>query len=149
MGAIKDITDLTIKLMERKSAKRFTNEVLKIQSLAASLQSEHAAILDRESHLITENLDLKRKNKELEDQISVGRKLEFHYEACWVKRDDGSLDGPFSQQVWDSERKLMRMQLSRRGSSSFEFVCGESQKTCIVPLNFMVKHRVLSQEELK
>ncbi len=149
MGAIKNITDLTIKLMERKSARRFTNEVLKIQSLAAEVQSEHAAIVERDSQLVAENQDLKRRNKELEEQISVGRKVEFHYEAYWVQREDGSLDGPFSPQLWDSERKLMRLQLSRRGSASFEFVCGKSQKSSVVPLSFMIKHRVWSQEELR
>ncbi len=148
MGAIKDITDLTIKLMERKSAKRFTTEVLKIQSLAASLQSEHAGIVERETRMAAENQKLKARNKELEELLSVSRKVEFHYEACWVKRDDGSFDGPFSPQVWDAERKLSRLQLSRRGNGSFEFVCGKSQKNSLVPLSFIIKHRVWSEDEL-
>jgi hypothetical protein len=64
MGAIKDLTDLTIKLLEMKEAQRFATEIIKIQALVASLQAEHAEIMDRDFKLREENSDLKRKLEE-------------------------------------------------------------------------------------
>ncbi len=149
MGTFKDITDVTNKLLQRKSARRMTGEILKIQTCAASMHSTYAAALERQSQLMSENMVLKRINRELQEQLSLSGNVEYHYQACWVRRPDGSLDGPFSPRVWDLERKLVRMHLSRRSSTSFEYVCEKSQKTSIVPFNFMEKNKVLSPDELK
>ncbi len=149
MGTFKNITDVTVKLLQRKSASRIRGEILKIQTCAAAMQSTYAAALERQSQIMTENLELKRINRELQEQLSLAGNVEFHYQASWVRRPDGSLDGPFSPGIWDLERKLVRMQLSRRSSSTFEFVCEQSHRTSIVPFNFMAKHQVLSEDELK
>jgi regulator of replication initiation timing len=66
MGAIKDITDLTIKLLESKDARKLSAELIKIQSLVATLQSEHAAIWEKNTQLQSENIRLKKKLEEVE-----------------------------------------------------------------------------------
>jgi len=60
MGEIKDIADLTIKLLQMKEAKQFAGEILKIQSLASSVQSQQAEMLERDLRLIEENSELRR-----------------------------------------------------------------------------------------
>lgn len=70
MGAIKDITDLTIKLLESKDARKVSTEILKIQSLVATLQSEQAALSERNAELQHENLQLR---KELDQAVTTHR----------------------------------------------------------------------------
>lgn len=67
MGAIKDITDLTIKLLDSKEGRKFAAEIAKIQSLTLALQSEQAAIVEKNADLLAENLDLKRKAFDLQE----------------------------------------------------------------------------------
>ncbi len=82
-------------------------------------------------------------------------KVEFHYEAMWRCREDGSLEGPYSPQVWDTERKLVRMHLRQRiqpftspKPTFFRFVCLKFEKYSVIPFEFMEKNRVWSAEEL-
>src|SRR3989442_149137 len=67
MGALKDIADLVTRLIESKEGRKFAAEISKIQSAVASLQSEHAAIIERDAQVLTENLELKRKVAKLDD----------------------------------------------------------------------------------
>lgn len=75
MGAIKDIVDLTVQLLDRVDARKFSGEIMKIQSLAGSLQLEHATIIEKDIHLAAENEEWKRKFEESErncaDKIST------------------------------------------------------------------------------
>jgi hypothetical protein len=68
MGAIKDITDLTIKLLNSKEGRKFATQIAMIQSLAATVQSEQAAILDEYTESQLENLRLAKRIAELEAQ---------------------------------------------------------------------------------
>jgi hypothetical protein len=61
MGAIKDIVDLCIKLRDENRDGKVSAAISQIQSLTLSLQSEQAAIAEKNLELVTENLDLKRK----------------------------------------------------------------------------------------
>jgi hypothetical protein len=67
MSAIKEIVDLTVKLLESKAASKFAGEVRQIQLAVATLQSEHAAIIERDTNLLAENLELKRKMGQMDD----------------------------------------------------------------------------------
>src|SRR5258706_558591 len=67
MGALKDIADLVTRLIESKEGRKFAAEISKIQSAVASLYSEHAAIIERDTQVMMQNLDLKRKVANIED----------------------------------------------------------------------------------
>ena|SRR6266545_4103779 len=97
MGALKDIADLVARLIESKEGRKFAAEISKIQSAVASLHSEHAAIIERDTQVMTENLELKRKVAKLEDLDSQEvsalqdhiRKLESELEKHdRLRRDD-------------------------------------------------------------
>ena len=75
-----------------------------IQLYKSILDAYNAAI-----ELMGENVDLKERIKELESQKVTGDMLEFNNNAYWVKKEDGSVDGPFCSKCWDSEKKLVRM----------------------------------------
>src|SRR6266516_4322407 len=84
-------------------------------------------VLDKCQQLQSENHELENKLREFQNLLSLLPKVELHYDALWTRRDDGTLDGPFSPQVWDSERKLMRMHHKERlvfdEETRHQFVC--------------------------
>lgn len=59
MGTIKDITDLTVDLINSTQDRKLTAKITSVQSLIATLQSEHSTIVE-------ENLTLRNKIFELE-----------------------------------------------------------------------------------
>jgi hypothetical protein len=59
MGAIKDIVDLTKDLESRAKERRDIELIHKLQSLAFSLQSQQAEIVERDVLLMKENSDLR------------------------------------------------------------------------------------------
>jgi hypothetical protein len=61
MGAIKDIVDLCIDLQSQIGNRRAAEVIGKIQSHTLALQSEHAAIVEKNAELLTTNLNLKHK----------------------------------------------------------------------------------------
>jgi regulator of replication initiation timing len=66
MGTIKDITDLTIDLINSTQDRKLTTKITAIQSLIASFQSEHFAVIEKNTELLMENFELKQKISELE-----------------------------------------------------------------------------------
>ena len=109
-------------------------------------------LLDEHQKTHGENLDLKRKVQELQGLLTLLPKVRYDYEAYWTPREDGSLEGPFSPQVWDTDRTLMRMHFKERivfhGQISLSFVCLKFRKFSHVPLEFMKANRVWSDEQL-
>ncbi|HEU6449201.1 MAG TPA: hypothetical protein VFV23_12260 [Verrucomicrobiae bacterium] len=67
MGAIKDIVDLCIKLRDEVGERKAAEIIGKIQGHTLALQSEQAALLEKNSQLITDNLELKRKVLDMEE----------------------------------------------------------------------------------
>jgi hypothetical protein len=74
MGAIKDITDLTIKLLNSKEGRKFAAEIAKIQVLAATIQSEQAAVVEKYTEAQLENVRLAKRNAELEAQLAGSKR---------------------------------------------------------------------------
>jgi hypothetical protein len=86
MGAIKDIVDLTKDLEARAKDRRDMETIHKIQSLAFTLQSQQADIVERDVRLMEENAQLKRELAESQaEEIRVWRTVEFRRSA----RTDG------------------------------------------------------------
>jgi hypothetical protein len=78
MGAIKDIVDLTRDLESRVKDRKDMETVHKIQSLALSLQSQHADIVERDVVLIQENAELKKQLAEAHaEEILIHKGIEF------------------------------------------------------------------------
>jgi hypothetical protein len=78
MGAIKDIVDLTRDLESRAKDRRDMDTIHKIQTLALSLQSQHAEIVERDVRLMEENATLKRQLEESNaEEIRIHRLIEF------------------------------------------------------------------------
>lgn len=60
MSTIKDIIDLIKELESRAKDKRDINLIHQIQTLALSLQSHDAELMEKNLKLVAENLDLQR-----------------------------------------------------------------------------------------
>lgn len=110
--------------------------------------------LQKHQELQNQNQELQRTIEELKATLNKTLKVEYHYEAYWLRGDDGSLGGPYSPQVWDIDRKLFRMDLIERIEYSdqtkpvwFRFGCLKFPKHSCVPLDFMRVNRVWSEEE--
>jgi len=70
MGTIKDLTDLTVKLIDSAKDRKFAGELREIQRMVAAIQSEHADIQEKQVALMMENAELKQKVASLQMQIS-------------------------------------------------------------------------------
>jgi hypothetical protein len=78
MGAIKDIVDLVEDLESRAKDRRDIDLIHKIHSLAFSLQSQHADIVERDVNLVQENAELKRQLAEAQaEDIRIHSAIEF------------------------------------------------------------------------
>jgi len=69
MGSIKDTIDLLIELQGRVQDRKFAAEILKIQSVISSVQSENAELLEKYTQAKKENIDFICKNFELNKKI--------------------------------------------------------------------------------
>jgi hypothetical protein len=78
MGAIKDIVDLTKDLETRAKERQDIDLIHKIQTLAFSLQSQQADIIERDVRLMEENSQLKRQLVEAQSEdIRIHSAIEF------------------------------------------------------------------------
>lgn len=78
-----------------------------IQLYKSILDAYNAAI-----DLMSENADLKERIKGLEMQKVTDDKLEFNNNAYWIKREDGTIDGPYCSKCWDVDKKLVRLHVT-------------------------------------
>jgi hypothetical protein len=78
MGAIKDIVDLAKDLESRAKDRKDMDTIHKIQSLAFSLQSQHADVIERDVRLMEENAKLKQELTEAQaEEIRIQNAIEF------------------------------------------------------------------------
>jgi DNA-directed RNA polymerase subunit M/transcription elongation factor TFIIS len=55
-------------------------------------------------------LDLEEENKGFRERLRLKEVVFFEHDAYWIKKDDGSKDGPFCLHCWDKDQILIRMQ---------------------------------------
>ncbi len=67
MGTIKDITDLTIELINSVKDRKLTSKITQIQSLIGTFQSEQFAMVEKNTELLTENFNLKQEISDLKN----------------------------------------------------------------------------------
>jgi len=78
MSAIEDIVDLAKDLESRAKDRRDIEVLRQIHSLAFSLQSEHAEIVERDFRLMQENAELKRQLADTQaEEIRIHHMVEF------------------------------------------------------------------------
>lgn len=68
MGTIKDIHDLINKLINSRKDRKVATEILKIQSLVSTLQSENTATHEKYENCLSANIELKHKVSEMEEE---------------------------------------------------------------------------------
>ena len=73
MGAIKDIVDLATQLESRVKERRDIDVLRQIHSLASSLQSEHAEVVERDVRVMQENAKLMQEKAQLEQQLAAAQ----------------------------------------------------------------------------
>jgi hypothetical protein len=120
MGAIKDITDLTITLLNSKEGRKFSAEIAKIQSFTLALQAEQSAIVEKNSDLLTENLNLKHKAFDLEKTHAQ--------EMAALNAEISELQSALAQKnrhFLDDYEFFPRTGLYKKKSNGGHFVCGK------------------------
>ncbi|HWR59398.1 MAG TPA: hypothetical protein VN328_10970 [Thermodesulfovibrionales bacterium] len=88
-----------------------------VKSVAKTIQQIdnidlYKRILDLQAHIMTlveENNGLKTELRELKEKFKVKEKLLFGNNAYWLKRKDGSNEGPFCSNCWDVKQVFVRM----------------------------------------
>ncbi len=70
MGAIKDIVDLTTKLVDSVKDRKFAAELRELQRMIGGFQSEQAELHESRIALLSENAELKTKVSALQDSLT-------------------------------------------------------------------------------
>lgn len=117
-----------------------------IISTLIDVQVAMMEVLSEQQRLVDENRALREKVRELEEIIEAKKNLEFYHNAYWSRKDDGSLDGPFSTQEWDKERNLVRLadygQDDYEGITKVHFHNISNKENIFVPVSFLHKNKV-------
>lgn len=92
-------------------------EILDLIKKGATVQAQEEIMKFREVALTLqeENTKLREKIKELEAKLSEKEKVVWEPPFYWVK-EEGAKEGPFCQQCYDSETKLIRLQNAEKGA---------------------------------
>jgi regulator of replication initiation timing len=118
MGAIKDIVDVCIALKGSSKDPKVIEAVHCIQSLIFALQTEQAALLEKNSELVTENLNLKRKLFDLE--VSQARQVSHVQESSRGKlagqASSGEANAALSAENSELKRKIAELEASKEQS---------------------------------
>ncbi|MBI1929150.1 hypothetical protein HYR99_33505 [Candidatus Poribacteria bacterium] len=64
------------------------------------------------AELAKKDLEIARLKKEMEDlkeKLKTRDSLEFEDDAYWIKKPDGTKDGPYCSKCYDTEQKTVRM----------------------------------------
>jgi hypothetical protein len=96
---------------------------------ATELQERLMEFREEALSLQEENLKLRTRIQELEEQASRRDEIVFEGEVYWRKRSDGngngdgSTEGPFCQKCYDTQGKLVRLQDAKRLVASRDWLC--------------------------
>lgn len=107
-----------------------------------ALQVAAMDLLKAYQELVEDNQALREQYRTSQDIRQLESRVEFQHETYWLRREDGSLDGPFSTVPWDLERKLVRMHKKSRDhfghrGECYVFVCPVHGKHSVVPVPFV------------
>ncbi|MGA2937142.1 MAG: hypothetical protein ABSF52_08605 [Syntrophobacteraceae bacterium] len=91
-------------------------EIVELIKKGATLEAQEKLIEYREAimALHEENLTLKAKIKQLEENLSIKQGLTFDGRSYWLSKENQK-DGPYCQVCFDSKSKLIRLQSIETG----------------------------------
>lgn len=146
-----------ITLMKSLKDAATTMKNTELGGIIIDLQSAMMEMQQEQQNLINENVQLNEENRKLADKISINQNLEFHYNSYWIRKEDKSLDGPFSQTMKDVEDKLVRMKFHSKknysGIEKYDFYYEKSamirnaNEHVLVPAEFIHGNKVPIRKE--
>jgi hypothetical protein len=108
------------------------------------LQTAIIGLIEKQVQLSDENRRLSEQVRDLSDKKIEEALLRFEHDAYWRVQGDGSWDGPFSMNSWDTTKTLVRLRLDghKRGNSYVAFWDVALKQTMRVPLDFINEHKM-------
>jgi len=74
--------------------------------------------------------ELEKENRELREKLEIKENLYYENNTYWVKKEDGSKDGPFCSRCWDKNKDLIRLRYhSAQKWSLAHYDCPECKNT--------------------
>jgi hypothetical protein len=64
------------------------------------------------AQLVADNVALKNKIKDLEQQLETTKSMRFEYNGYWAGDSLETSDGPFCSKCWDADKKQVRLQVT-------------------------------------
>ncbi|SCJ52537.1 Uncharacterised protein [uncultured Clostridium sp.] len=89
--------------------------------------------------LLEENRNLKNRMHQLQEELNTKKSVEYIEDAYYVKRENGTYDGPYCRVCWDKDNKLIRMSIG-----SYNYGCSEA--ACMV-CNFAAEKIMKTNKE--
>jgi regulator of replication initiation timing len=138
-----------ISLVRNLSEATKSADIAKMHSIIIDLQQAIMDIQLQQQKLIEDNARLREEKRDLSEKLQTQENLEYYCDAYWIRKSNGSLDGPYSQIKWDEERLLVRMVFSGRDNFGgfrdgvrfcYEYYIYKERKKdyCVVPYEFLV-----------
>jgi hypothetical protein len=86
-------------------------EAIDLIKKGGTIEAQEKIMELREAYieLQEENLNLRQRLRELEEAISIREKLIWEPPYYFLKIDESKKDGPFCQQCYDKDKKLIRL----------------------------------------
>lgn len=92
---------------------------------SVELQSELLSMREDYNTLQEKNFELQARVKELEAAQALAADLEYRQPVYYLKKENGSEDGPFCQRCWDVDRRLVRVEVFRNARGTLSAICDQ------------------------
>ena len=139
-----DLIKGAAKLAKESGRAEVVGDFIELQMLMMDLLSKYQEIWSSHD-------SLEAKVKELQGLLETKGKVEHHYNCCWIRKDDGFLDGPYSLSCWEHDRKLVAMRITEygviNGNEKVGFHTPREKDSASVPAAFLKQHSVLAALE--
>jgi len=129
-------------------------DMVKLAQKAGNADLVHR-LLDVQAQALDQQEEVYRLRREIEQfkqQLAEAGAVEFYHGLYWRRLDDGQIEGPFSQDRWDVEHKLVRVTYNVTrlddGVAVHRFICNYAKQAYVIPLAFYQKERIKNAEEL-
>ena len=107
--SLKAMKEVGAYLLESKIDKEAEKKVSEAFEKIGAIQDTLFYIREELLRLQEENRELKEQNRTLEEKLVIKQGVVYKAPSYWVEKDD-TTDGPFCQQCYDSDQKLVRLQ---------------------------------------
>jgi hypothetical protein len=86
-------------------------EVVELVKKGATIEAQERIMELREEavRLKEENIKLKKRIADLNFQLEIKKNLEYEHQVYWIKKGNGTRDGPYCPLCYDKDRMLIRL----------------------------------------